>query len=103
LVKKVPVADNVIKYAVNLVSNSRPTNSTSPSFVKEWLNWGAGPRASQYLILAAKTNAILQGRATPDIDDVKNCAIPVLRHRLITNFKAQADSVKVEDIISRLI
>lgn len=103
LVKKVPVADNVIKYAVTLVSNSRPTNNTSPSFVKEWLNWGAGPRASQYLILAAKTNAILQGRATPDIDDVKNCAIPVLRHRLITNFKAQADSIKVEDIISRLI
>jgi MoxR-like ATPase len=103
LVKKVPVSDNVIKYAVSLVSSTRPNNGSSPNFVKEWINWGAGPRASQYLILGAKTNAILQGRPTPDIDDVKNCAIPVLRHRLITNFKAQADSVKVEDIIEKLV
>jgi MoxR-like ATPase len=103
LVKKVPVADNVINYAVSLVSKTRPNNNSSPNFVKEWINWGAGPRASQYLILGAKTNAILQGRPTPDIDDVKNCALPVLRHRLITNFKAQADSVKVEDIIARLV
>ena len=103
LVKKVPVSDNVINYAVSLVSNTRPDNSSSPSFIKEWVSWGAGPRASQYLILGAKTNAILQGRPSPDIDDVKNCAVPVLRHRLITNFKAQADSVKVEDIISRLV
>lgn len=103
LVKKVPVSDNVIKYAVDIVSNTRPNNSSSPGFIKEWINWGAGPRASQYLILGAKTNAILQGRSTPDIDDVKNCSVPVLRHRLITNFKAQADSVKVEDIIEKLL
>jgi MoxR-like ATPase len=103
LVKKVPVADNVIKFAVNLASNTRPNNDISPKFIKEWINWGAGPRASQYLILGAKTNAILRGRPTPDIDDVKNCAIPVLRHRLITNFKAQADGVKVEEIVEKLL
>jgi MoxR-like ATPase len=103
LVKKVPVADNVIKFAVNLASNTRPNNDKSPKFIKEWINWGAGPRASQYLILGAKTNAILRGRATPDIDDVKNCAVPVLRHRLITNFKAQADGVKVEEIVDKLL
>jgi MoxR-like ATPase len=103
LVKKVPVSDNVIKFAVNLVSNSRPNNPNSPKFIKEWISWGAGPRASQYLILGAKTNAILNGRPTPDIDDVKNCAVPVLRHRLITNFKAEADGVKIEEIIEKLL
>lgn len=103
LVKKVPVADNVVKYAVSLVSNSRPNNPKAPAFVKDWINWGAGPRASQYLILGAKTNAILNGKPTPDIDDVKKCALPVLRHRLILNFKAEADGVKVQDIVTKLL
>lgn len=103
LVKKVPVSDNVIKFAVSLVSNSRPNNENSPKFVKEWINWGAGPRASQYLILGAKTNAILKGKSTPDIDDVKSCAIPVLRHRIIANFRAEADGVKVEEIVEKLL
>jgi len=103
VVKKVPVADNVIKFAVSLVSNSRPNNPLSPKFIKEWINWGAGPRASQYLILGAKTNAILHGRSTPDIDDVKRSALPVLRHRLITNFRAEADGIKIEEIINKLL
>jgi len=103
LVKKVPVSDNVVEYAVKLVTFSRPNNNHSPKFIKEWINWGAGPRASQYLVFGAKTRAVLQGRTTPDIDDIKNCAIPVLRHRLITNFKAEADGVKVEDIINQLL
>ncbi len=103
LVRRVPVADNVVKYAVNLVNKTRPTNPQSPQYIKDWLSWGAGPRASQYLILGAKTNAILYGRFTPEIDDVKKVALPVLRHRLITNFNAEADGIKTTDIIEKLI
>jgi MoxR-like ATPase len=103
LVRKVPVADNVIEYVVTLVGKTRPDKDTSPKFVKDWLDWGAGPRASQYLILGAKTNAILDGRFMPSIDDVKKVTKPVLRHRLITNFNAEADGVKTIDIIDKLI
>jgi MoxR-like ATPase len=103
LVRRVPAADNVISYAVNLVNKTRPNSSTSPMFIKDWISWGAGPRASQYLILGAKTNAILHGRYSPEIDDIKKVAKPVLRHRLITNFNAEADGIKTTDIIDRLI
>jgi MoxR-like ATPase len=103
LVRRVPVSDNVINYTVNLVNRTRPGNDGSPKFIKDWISWGAGPRASQYLILGAKTNAILNGRFTPEIDDIRKVATPVLRHRLITNFNAEADGVKTTDIIDKLI
>lgn len=102
LVRKVPVADNVIDYAVKFVNKTRPLNSDSPDFVKNWIRWGAGPRASQYLILAAKAKAIIEGRFTPNIDDVKSTLIPVLRHRLITNFSAEAEGINSMEIINRL-
>jgi MoxR-like ATPase len=103
LVRRVPVADNVISFAVDLVMRTRPTEERSPQFIKDWLRWGAGPRASQYLILGAKTRAILNGRPMPDIDDVKAVARPVLRHRLVTNFSAEADGVSAVQIIDRLL
>jgi MoxR-like ATPase len=103
LVRKVPVSDNVAEYVVNLVNSTRPNNSSSPKYIKDWISWGAGPRASQYLILGAKTNAILQGRFSPEIDDVRKVAPPVLRHRLITNFNAEADGIKTIDIIEKMI
>lgn len=103
LVRRVPVADNVIEYTVNLVNKTRNTNPNSPKYIKDWINWGAGPRASQNLILGAKTNAILNGRYSPEIEDIKKVAKPVLRHRLITNFNAEADGIKTTDIIEKLI
>jgi len=103
LVRRVPVAENLIDYTVKLVNKTRPGNTDSPKFIKEWINWGAGPRASQYLILGAKTNAILNGRFTPEIEDIRKVAMPVLRHRLITNFNAEADGVKTTDIVDKLI
>ena len=103
LVRRVPVADNVVQFAVNLVSRTRPTRPESPSFIKDWISWGAGPRASQYLILGAKTRAVLDGRPTPEIEDVRAVATPVLRHRLVTNFNAEAEGVSSLDIIDRLL
>jgi len=102
LVRRVPVADNVIEYAVNLVSATRP-GENAQDFINEWVDWGAGPRASQFLILGAKAKAILDGRPTPDIDDVKSLSLPVLRHRVLPNFNAEAEGVSVDDIISKLI
>lgn len=101
LVKKVPVAENVINFAVSLVNATRPNNGAS-QFIKTNVSWGAGPRASQYLILGAKTRAIMDGRFTPNIDDVKKCLLPVLRHRIITNFSAEAEGIKALDIIEKL-
>ncbi len=103
LVRRVPVADNVISYAVNLVTKTRPRSSGAPQFIKDWLSWGAGPRASQYLILGAKTRAILDGRTTPDIQDVRNVVAPVLRHRIVPNFNAEADGVTTIHIIEKLL
>ena len=103
LVRRVPVSDNLINYTVNLVSKTRASSPDSPKYIKDWLSWGAGPRASQYLILGAKTNAILYGRFTPEIEDIKKVATPVLRHRLITNFNAEADGIKTPDIIEKLL
>ena len=103
LVRRVPVAENVVEYAVRLVTRSRPKSDSSPQFIKQWLSWGAGPRASQYLILGAKTRAILAGRHTPDIADVHYMARPVLRHRLLPNFNAEADGVLTIDIVDRLV
>jgi MoxR-like ATPase len=103
LVRRVPVADNVIQFAVNLVTRTRPRESSAPQFVKDWLSWGAGPRASQYLILGAKTRAILDGRPSPDIDDVRRVVGPVLRHRIVPNFNAEADGVSPMQIIEKLL
>jgi MoxR-like ATPase len=103
LVRRVPVADNVIEFAVNLVTKTRPSDSTSPKFIKDWLRWGAGPRASQYLILGAKTKAIIEGRHTPEIADVKSMAGPVLRHRIVPNFNAEAEGVSAISIVEKLL
>ncbi len=103
LVRKVPVADNVIDFAVSLVEMTRPGKNGAPDFVKTWLSWGAGPRASQFLILGAKVRALLQGRHTPDIDDVRHMAGPVIRHRIVPNFNAEADGVAAIEIVNRLL
>jgi MoxR-like ATPase len=103
LVRKVPVADNVIEYAVKLVHKTRPNKEFSVKTTNDYLEWGAGPRASQFLILGAKCNALLRGEYTPDIEDVKAIAVAVLRHRVIRNFKAEAEGVAVEEIIKRLL
>ncbi len=103
LVRKVPVSDHLIEYAVDLVRATRPNESGAPEFIKNWVNWGAGPRASQYLILAAKTKAILEGRPTPGPEDVRFAAYPVLRHRIVTSFNAEADGVDGNEIIKRVL
>ncbi len=103
LVRKVPVAENVIKFAVQVSNKTRPNESNSPDYIKKWISWGAGPRASQYLILAAKTRAIVQGRFSPNIDDVKSAMVPVLRHRIITNFNAEAEGISSVDVINKLM
>ena len=103
LIRRVPVADNVTEYAVRLATRTRPRTEYAPKFIKDWLSWGAGPRASQYLILGAKTRAILTGRHTPDIDDVRHMAGPVLRHRIVPNFNAEADGVTAIEIVERLV
>lgn len=103
LVRRVPVAENVLSYAVNLVTKTRPGDSSAPQFIRDWLRWGAGPRASQYLVLGAKTRAILDGRHTPDIEDIRKVVGPVLRHRIVPNFNAEADSVTPIQIIDKLL
>lgn len=103
LVRKVPVAENVIEFAVKISSMTRPINGTSPKYVKDWITWGAGPRASQYMILAAKTRAVIQGRFTPNTDDIRFAMLPVLRHRIITNFSAEAEGFSAVDVINKLI
>ena len=103
LVRSVPVADNVIQFAVRLADSTRPSSPDAPAYIKNWIRWGAGPRASQYLILGAKSRAILQGRFTPDIEDVKAVAGPVLRHRLVTSFNAEAEGVSAIQIAEKLV
>jgi len=103
LVKRVPVADNVIEYAIEKVKASRTVKGDEKSKLTKWINWGAGPRASQYLILAAKTKAIMSGRFTPNIDDVKDSMVAVLRHRIIPNFNAEAEGITSLDIIEKLL
>ena len=102
LVRRIPVADNVVEYAVRLVSKTRPANESAPEQVKQYIDWGAGPRASQNLILAAKAHAALQGKFSPDIDDVQAVATGILRHRIIKNYKADAEGITDEKIITSL-
>ena len=102
VIRKIPVADNVIEYAVTLVSKTRPDNKLAPDFVKTYIDWGAGPRASQNLILAAKTQVALNGKFSPDIEDVQSVATGILRHRIVKNYKADAEGISVEDLIKKL-
>jgi len=103
LVRRVPVSDHVAQYAVRLVRATRPGEEGSPRFVKDWVSWGAGPRASQYLILGAKAKAVLSGRYTPSCQDVRDVAKAVLRHRIVTNFNAEAEGMGTVEIIDMLL
>lgn len=103
LVRRVPIADNVVEYAVKLVHKTRPNTELADAISNKYLEWGAGPRASQNLVLAAKCNALLNGKYSPDIEDVKAVAMAVLRHRIVRNFKAEAEGVTVENIIGKLL
>ncbi len=103
LVRKVPVADHVSRYAVRLTRGTRREKGDVPSFIKDYVSWGAGPRASQFLVLAAKARAVLNGRYHVSIDDIRSVAGPVLRHRIITNFNAEAEGLKPDDIVARLL
>lgn len=102
LIRRIPVADNVVEYAVTLVGKTRPNSSTATETVKNYIDWGAGPRASQNLILAAKSYAALRGKFSPDIEDVQKAAVGILRHRLIKNYKAEAEGLSIEEIIRSL-
>jgi MoxR-like ATPase len=101
-IRRVPVSDHVVAYAVNLARQSRP-GYTEHGFIKDWVSWGAGPRASQYLILGAKSRAVLHGRPTPSCEDVRAVALSVLRHRVLPNFNAEADGIAVPTIIEKLL
>jgi MoxR-like ATPase len=103
LVRKVPIADNVIEYAVALVHKTRPNFEKSSKMANDYLEWGAGPRASQYLVLGAKCHALLNGKYSPDMEDVKAVAFPILRHRIVRNFRAEAEGISVDDIIKSLL
>jgi len=103
IVRRVPVSDHVVDYAVNLVRASRPKDPTAPQFVKDWLSWGAGPRACQYLILGGKARAIINGRYNVSCNDVRTLAVPVMRHRIFTNFNADAEGVDGVDIVNELL
>jgi MoxR-like ATPase len=103
LVRKVPVPDNVIEYAVRLANKTRPKTPEASTTANEYLEWGAGPRASQYLVLGAKCNALLNNKYSPDIEDVQAIAKPVLRHRIVRNFKAEAEGISVDELINRLM
>ena len=102
LIRRIPVADNVVEYAVTLVGKTRPKSQAAPELVKKYVDWGAGPRASQNLILAAKTHSALQGKFSPDMADVQKVAVGILRHRLIKNYKAEAEGLSIEEIITSL-
>jgi MoxR-like ATPase len=103
LIRKIPIADNVLNYAVRLSSNTRPNLNGSSKEINDYISWGAGPRASQYLVIGAKTHAALNGKYSPDIEDVKAIAPAILRHRIVRNYRAEADGVSVEKIIGNLL
>lgn len=102
LVRKIPIADNVLEYAVSLATKTRPNTERATESVNNYIAWGAGPRASQYLVLGAKTHAAIQGKYSPDIDDVQAIANYVLRHRIVRNYKAEAEGITEEDVIKGL-
>lgn len=102
LIRKIPIADKVLEYAVQLANKTRPSSSLAPDIVKQYITWGAGPRASQYLVLGAKCNAAIQGKYSPDIEDVQQIAKYVLRHRIVRNYKAEAEGISEDHIVERL-
>lgn len=99
VIRRMPVADNVLEYAVSLVAKTRPGRERATNQVNAYLSWGAGPRASQYLIVGAKVNAALNGKYSPDIEDVRAVALPILRHRVVRNYKAEAEGITIESIV----
>ncbi len=103
VVRRVPIAEEVVRYAVRLAASSRPGQRHTPDYVKEWVNWGAGTRAGQSLVLGAKTRALLDGRSHVSYDDIRALAAPVLRHRILTNYRAEAEGITVEDVIKKLV
>ena len=103
IVRKVPVAEDVARYAVRLATRSRPNGKESPKFINDWVSWGAGLRAGQFLVLGGKARALLHGRAHVTKDDIKALAEPVLRHRILLNYRAEADGVSVENVIQKLL
>lgn len=103
LIRKIPVPDNVIEYAVTLASKTRPEGDMATDVVNQFLSWGAGPRASQYLIIGAKVHAAINGKYSPDIEDVRAVALPILRHRIVRNYKAEAEGYSIEKIVSSLL
>ena len=103
LIRRVPVTDNVLEYAVKLVGKTRFSSDFAPQITKDFISWGAGPRASQYLIIGAKCHAVLNGKYSPDIEDVKAVAKPILRHRLVRNYRAEAEGYSMDRIIEELL
>ncbi len=103
IVRKIPIADNVLEYAVKLASKTRPQTTDAPQIVKDYIVWGAGPRASQFMVIGAKCHAVLHGKYSPDIEDVNAVAGPILRHRIVRNYKAEAEGITVDDIVSKLL
>jgi MoxR-like ATPase len=103
LVRKVPVAEEMVRYAVQLAALSRPGGANAPEFVSEWVSWGAGTRAAQFLILGAKSRALLQGRAHVAIEDIQALAAPTLRHRILLNYRAEAEGIRVDEVVKRLL
>lgn len=103
LVRNVPITDNVLEYAVSLAAKTRPNTATATAEVNKFLSWGAGPRASQYLVLGAKCHAVISGKYSPDIEDVQAIAEPILRHRIVRNYKAEAEGISTEELIRRLL
>ena len=103
LIRRMPVAENVLNYAVNLASKTRPGREKATEEVNKYISWGAGPRASQFLVVGAKVHAALAGKYSPDIEDIQAVALPILRHRIVPNYKAEADGITVETLISNLV
>jgi MoxR-like ATPase len=103
LIRRVPVSDHVVEYAVSLARKTRPGDPDAPKFIRDWIRWGAGPRAGQYLILGAKARSVLDGRPTPDVDDVRSVSLHVLRHRLVLSFNAEAEGIGAAQIVEKLL
>ena len=103
ILRKLPVSDHVVDYAVNLARATRPREPGTPQFINDWLTWGAGPRAAQYLVLGAKATALLNGRLNVSCDDVRRVVKPVLRHRIFTNFNADAENIGPDQVVERLV
>jgi MoxR-like ATPase len=103
IVRRVPISEHVVTYATDLARMTRPKEEASPEFIKEWVSWGAGPRAAQYLVIGAKARAVINGRYNVSVSDIKAMAHPVLRHRVLTNFNADSEGIDSDDIIDKLL